>query len=164
MSSEAKALSDTLPNEEAAMEQEKQWLTGLDYVKRFALVVVASLFVQITIWAIYSHLNVGAMFSASSALISALLYHGIQLEENIGLRRRTVFFAAILVPFILGVVGTVYLFFDNPNLTLYNAEADGVSPMVELIALYATRLTINGVILLLFALADGIYLKNRSET
>ena len=164
MSSEAKALSDTLPNEEAAMEQEKQWLTGLDYVKHFALVVVASLFVQITIWAIYSHLNVGAMFSASSALISALLYHGIQLEENIGLRRRTVFFAAILVPFILGVVGTVYLFFDNPNLTLYNAEADGVSPMVELIALYATRLTINGVILLLFALADGIYLKNRSET
>lgn len=134
----------------------------LDSCKRFVAVFAGSLFVQIVIWAIGSYFDVGAAMCGISALVTALLYHGLQLEGRVGISRFSVFCAAILLPFLLSAVVMLYEMFTHTDLTLSGAELDGVSPLVECIALYATRLTLNGAALLLFAAGDAIYLHFRS--
>ena len=54
-------------------------------------------------------------------------------------------------------------FIRHPNLNLLSAELDGVSPLTETVSLYAARLMINGVLLLIFAAADRAF-RNRSVT
>lgn len=131
-------------------------------VKRFILVFLGSLFVQIFCWAMYSYFKFDIWLCGVSAVITALLYHFIQLEEQTGLSRKGVFFAWILVPFVLSAAVTVYQMIRYPQLSLNGAAIDGVSPMTELISLYAARLIVNGAVLLLFAAADAVYLKNRT--
>ncbi len=130
--------------------------TILQSVKRFSLLLLGSLFVQIVVWAIYSYLKLNIFLCGVSALVTAMLYHGIQLEKETGLSRVGVFFATILTPFLLGVIATVYILMRYPDLS-----QTGGSELLQLISLYGARLTINGVILLLFALADAFYLKGR---
>ena len=98
-----------------------------------------------------------------SAIVSALLYHFLQKEEQTGLSRRNVFFAAIPAPMLLGTAITVMQLVRHPNLNLLSAELDGVSPLTETVSLYAARLMINGVLLLIFAAADRAF-RNRSVT
>ncbi len=132
--------------------------TILQSVKRFSLLLLGSLFVQITVWAIYSYLKLNIFLCGVSVLVTAMLYHGIQLEKETGLSRIGVFFATILTPFLLGVIVTVYILVQYPDLS-----QTGGSEMLQLISLYGARLTINGVILLLFALGDAFYLKGRQS-
>ena len=129
-------------------------------VKRFILVFLGSLFLQIFCWAMYSYLELNIWFCGLSVIITALLYHFLQVEEETGLSRRCVFFAAILLPFLLGAGITVIQLVKYPQLNLLSASLDGVSPMTELISLYATRLAINGVLLLIFAAIDRSYREN----
>lgn len=131
-------------------------------VKRFILVFLGSLFVQIFCWAMYSYFKLDIWLCGVSAVITALLYHFIQLEEKTGLSRKGVFFAGILVPFVLSAAVTVYQMVKYPQLSLNGALIDGVSPITELISLYAARLIVNGAVLLLFAAADAVYLKNHT--
>ena len=133
------------------------------YVKRFVVLLLGSLFVQIVLWAFYSYLELPMLMFATSAVVTALLYHGIQMEEETGLSRKAVFFAGILIPFFLSLLITIGCLIRYPNLTLLGANADEVSPMTELIALVSARLLINGVLLLLFALADAFYLRGKHK-
>ena len=128
----------------------------LQSVKRFSVLLLGSLFVQIAIWAIYSFLELNMFLCGISAIFTAMLYHGIQLEEETGLSRRGVFFATILTPFLMGVVVTVIMLVRYPDLS-----QTGENPLLQTISLYSARLTINGVVLLLFAFADSCYLRNR---
>lgn len=136
---------------------------GSGKIKRFMLVFLGSLFVQIFCWAAYSYLKLSIWFCALSAVITALLYHFVQKEEQTGISRRSVFFAAILTPFLLSTAVTVVQLVKYPQLSLLSASLDGVSPMTELTSLYAARLMLNGIVLLLFAAADKAFLAEKGE-
>ena len=129
-------------------------------VKRFVTVLAGSLFVQIFCWVMYSYLRMSVWMCGLSAVITAILYHFLQMEEQTGLSRRNVFFAAILSPFVLSLTATVFMMMRHKNLQHLSAELDGVSPMTEMISLYAARLVINGAALLIFAAFHSIYLKH----
>lgn len=128
----------------------------LQCIKRFSVLLLGSLFVQIVIWAIYDFLELNMLLCGISVIVTALLYHGIQLEEETGLSRKGVFFAVILVPFIISVIVAVIMLTQYPDIS-----QTGGAPMLELVSLYAARLVINGIVLLLFAFADSFYLRGR---
>ncbi len=130
--------------------------TILQSVKRFSVLLLGSLFVQIAVWAIYSFLELNMLLCGISVIVTAMLYHGIQLEEETGLSRKGVFFATILTPFVIGAAVTVVMLMRYPDLS-----QTGGSPLLQTVSLYGARLTINGVVLLLFAFADSFYLRNR---
>ncbi len=134
--------------------------TEVNAGKRFILVVLGSLFLQIFCWAMYSYFEMSIYLCGLSAVITALMYHALQIEEQTGLSRKGVFFAAILTPFLLSAAVTVYQLIRYPQLNLLSASLDGVSPFVELTSLYAARLVINGVVLLIFSAFHKIYLNN----
>ena len=119
-------------------------------LKKWICVFLGSLFVQIFFWAIYSLLEMRVWMCGLSAVISALLYHFLQLEQQTGLSRRNVFFAAIVAPFLLALTVSVMQLVRHPNLSLLSAELDGVSPLTETVSLYAARLVVNGILLLIF--------------
>jgi len=132
-------------------------------VRQFLLAACGSIFVQVFCWAIYSYLSMNIWMCGLSALVTALLYHFVQTDEETGLSRRNMFFAAILIPFLLGAGITVYQMIRYPQLNLLGAELDNVSPLTETVSLYAARLSVNGVILCLFAAADSIFRRNRAQ-
>jgi len=122
--------------------------------------MAGSLFIQIFCWAMYSYFSLNIMFCGISAIVTAMLYHFLQIEEQTGLSRKNVFFAAILSPFAIALVLTVWVMLRHHNLQHLSAELDGVSPMTETVSLYAARLVINGAVLMLFAAVHSIYLQN----
>ena len=130
-------------------------------MKKWICVFFGSLFIQIFCWAMYSLLEMQIWMCIIPAVVTALLYHFLQTEEQTGLSRRNVFFAAILIPFLLAVTVTVTGLVRYPNLSLLSAELDGVSPLTETVSLYAARLSINGILLLIFAPIDRAFRKNR---
>ena len=132
-------------------------------VKKFILVFLGSLFVQIFCWGLYSYLELSVWLCGLSVIVSAILYHFLQLEEETGLSRRGVFLAAILLPFLLSAAVTVVQLMKYPQLSLLSASLDGVSPMTELISLYAARLLLNGIPLLIFAAVDKVYLAGKGK-
>lgn len=132
-------------------------------IKRFLQIVAGSIFVQMFFWALYSKLELGTGLCGISALAAAMLYHYLQAEEQTGLSRRNVFFAAVLTPFAAALAITVTQFVRHPNLTLLRADLDGVSPMTELVALYAMRLAINGAVLVVFAAVDALWLRGKAQ-
>lgn len=136
-------------------------MSRFETVKRWILVMLGSLFLQIFCWAVYTKLSLSIWMCGLSAVMTALLYHFIQLEEQTGLSRRNVFFAGILAPFLIAAAVSVTGLVRHPNVTLLGAALDGVSPIAELTALYSARLLINGVVLLIFAAADHFYLRER---
>lgn len=133
-----------------------------DIVKKWILLFLGSLFIQIFCWAMYSVLKLSVWMCGLSAIVTALFYHNLQVEEQTGLSRRNVFFAAILAPFLLSVIITILQIVKHPQLSLLGASLDGVSPMTELVSLYMTRVMINGVFLLIFAPIDLAFRKDRS--
>lgn len=141
------------------MKQENESGTA----KRFIWVFLGSLFLQIFCWAMYSVLSLRIWLCGLSAVITAILYHFLRKEEQTGLSRKGVFFAAILLPFLLGLTVTVVQLVKYPQLSLLSASLDGVSPLTELISLYAARLTLNGIPLLIFAAIDRAFLAGKGE-
>jgi hypothetical protein len=144
------------------MQSEKNGITG-EKVKRFLLTLLGSLFVQIFCWAVYSYLSLSIWMCGLSVLVTAVLYHFIQIGGETGLSRAGVFFAAILLPFLLGVCITGIQLVKYPQLNLLGAELDNVSPLTETLSLYAARLSVNGVILCIFAAADRAFRKQTAE-
>ena len=131
-----------------------------EIIKRTVGVCLGSLFLQIFCWAMYSLLEMRIWMCGISMLVTALLYHFLQAEGQTGLSRKTVFFAAILAPFLLGTAVTFFQLFRYPNLNLMSASLDGVSPLTETVSLYATRLMLNGIPLMIFAAVDRAFLRN----
>lgn len=123
-------------------------------VKRFLLTVLGSVFVQVFCWALYSYFEMSVWMCALSVIVTAMLYHFVQAEEETGLSRLSVFIAAILIPFLAAGAVTVFQMLRYPQLNLLGAELDGVSPLTEIVSLYAARLLINGAVLLIFAAVD----------
>lgn len=132
-------------------------------VKRFLLTLLGSIFVQVFCWAIYSYLEMSVWMCALSVVVTALLYHFVQAEEETGLSRFTVFLAAILVPFLASCAVTLFQMIRYPQLNLLGAELDNVSPLTETVSLYAARLMINGTVLMIFAAIDRKIRKNKGE-
>ena len=127
------------------------------------LITLGSLFLQVFCWAVYSLLEMKTWMCGLSVIVSALMYHFVQTEEQKDLSRRSVFFAAILLPFLLAAGITVIQLVKYPALELMSATADGVSPLTELVSLYAARLMLNGAVLLLFAPVDRLLRHGRTE-
>lgn len=144
------------------MQREKEGFTA-EKAKRFLLTALASIFVQVFCWAVYSYLSLSIWMCGISALTTAILYHFIQLGGETGLSRGAVFCAAVLVPFLLGICITGMQMMKYPQLNLLGAELDNVSPLTETVSLYAARLSVNGVILCIFAAADRIFRKKPAE-
>ncbi len=132
-------------------------------VKSYLSVLAGSLFVQIFCWAMYSYLSLRTGLFVLSAVVTALLYHFLQVEEQTGLSRRNVFFAAILSPFVLGLAVTVMMLLRHRNLQHLGAELDGVSPLTETLSLYSARLVINGVLLTVFAPIDRMFRREKPK-
>jgi len=133
-----------------------------EIVKKWILLFFGSLFLQIFCWAMYSVLEMSIWLCGLSAVVTALLYHFLQVEEQTGLSRRNVFFSVILAPFAVSVIITILQMMKYPQLSLLSAYLDGVSPMTETVSLYMTRVMINGVLLLIFAPIDRAFRKERS--
>lgn len=144
------------------MQREKTGITR-ETVKRFLLVMLGSVFVQVFCWAVYSYLSLNIWMCGLSVIVTALLYHFMQAEEETGLPRLAVFFAAILLPFASALTITVVHLVRYPQLNLLGANLDGVSAMTETVSLYATRLTINGVVLCVFAGIDRLFRKEKKH-
>ena len=144
------------------MSEQKPRLTWIA-VKRFAAVAIGSAFLQILCWAIYSYFELHIVMCGLSILVTALMYHFLQKEQETGLSRISVFFAAIILPFAAALTVTVSELIRHPNLNLLNASLDGVSPLTETVSLYAARLTFNGVCLLVFAPIDRLFRKERKQ-
>lgn len=140
------------------MSEQKLRLTWTA-VKRFAAVAIGSAFLQIFCWAMYSYFELHIVMCGLSVLVTALMYHFLQKEQETGLSRISVFFAAIILPFAAAVTVTVSGLMRHPNLNLLNASLDGVSPLTETVSLYAARLTLNGIFLLIFAAIDRAFRK-----
>ena len=138
-------------------------MTRRERIRRSLTVLCGSLFIQIFCWAMYSLLEMRIWMCGLSALVTALLYHFLQKEQETGLSRRHVFAAGILAPFLLAVTVTAVLLLRHPNLMLLSASLDGVSPLTETVSLYSARLTLNGIVLLLFAAADRAFARNRGQ-
>ncbi len=144
------------------MASQKTRLTGTA-VKHFMLIALGSTFLQIFCWAMYSYLELGIVMCGLSFVVTALLYHFLQKEQETGLSRRSVFFAAICIPFAVAAAVTATNLLRYPNLNLLNASLDGVSPLTETVSLYAARLTLNGIFLLIFAVIDRLFRKERKQ-
>ena len=136
----------------------EQKLTPAESAKRFFLVLLVSLFVQVFCWVAYDKLNMNVWLCALPAVIAALLYHFVQLEQKTGLSRKAVFAAAILLPVLLSGGITVVQMLRYNSLNLYGAEADGVSPLTETVSLYTARLLISGALLLVFSVFDALWI------
>ena len=74
----------------------------------------------------------------------------------------TVFLMGLL-PLLLSAALTVTLLLRHRELSLLGTAADGVSPLTETVSLYSARLTLNGIVLLLFAAADRAFARNRGQ-
>lgn len=144
------------------MPEQRPKLTGAS-VRRFLVIALGSAFLQIFCWAMYSYLELSIVMCGLSVVVTALLYHFLQTEQETGLSRMSVFFAAIGIPFAAALTVTVSHLVRYPNLNLLNAELDGVSPLTETVSLYAARLTVNGVCLLVFAPIDRLFRKERKQ-
>lgn len=144
------------------MTDQSAVLSPAETAKRFGLMLLGSLFVQIFCWAAYSYLKMSTWFCPLSVLITAILYHFIQLEEQTGLSRKQVFISAILLPFLMSAGMTCFQLTQHRNLNLLGASLDGVSRTTETVSLYSARLLLNGVLLLIFAAADAAYLANHT--
>ena len=135
-----------------------------EILKKCIFVFLGSLFLQIFCWAMYSLLEMSIWMCGLSFIMTALLYHFLQVEEQTGLSRSGVFFAAIIAPFMLSVTVSVIQLAKYPNLNLLGASLDGVSPLTESVSLYAARLVINGILLLIFAPIDRTFLRSREKS
>lgn len=130
-------------------------------LRKWLCVFCGSLFLQIFFWAIYSLLEMRTWMCGISAVVSAIFYHFLQSENQTGLSSGNVFFSAIFSPFLLAVTVTMIQFVRYPNLNLLSAEQDGVSSLTETVSLYAARLIVNGIPLLIFAPIDRTFRQNR---
>ncbi len=130
-------------------------------LKIWLCVFCGSLFLQIFFWAIYSLLEMRTWMCGISAVVSAIFYHFLQSDNQTGLSSGNVFFSAIFSPFLLAVTVTMIQFVRYPNLNLLSAELDGVSSLTETVSLYAARLIVNGIPLLIFAPIDRMLSRNR---
>ena len=129
-------------------------------VKRFLLTLLGSLFVQCVCWAVYDYLGMNIWMCGLSALITAVLYHFVQREEETGLSRWGVYYAAILTPFLLGAVLTFMFLTRYMRLGL---TQEGVSTLSGIVSLYAARLAVNGIPLTVFALIDRVFLAGKGK-
>lgn len=136
----------------------EQKLMPAEAAKRFFFVLLGSLFVQCFCWAVYDRLNMSVWLCGLPALIAAVLYHAVQMEQKTGLSRKAVFFAAVFVPFLVSGGITVMQMLRHNSLNLYGAEADGVSLLTETVSLYTARLLISGALLLVFSAGDALWL------
>lgn len=130
-------------------------------LKIWSCVFCGSLFLQSFFWAMYSLLEMRTWMCGFSAVVSAMLYHFLQSENQTGLSSRNVFLAAIVSPLLLAVIVTVIQFIRYPQLSLAGAEQDGISSLTENVSLYAARLIVNGIPLLIFAPIDRMLSRNR---
>lgn len=133
------------------MKQKQDFADYREIGKRFFLTLLGSLFVQCFCWAIYDYLKLSVWLCGLSAVVTAVLYHFVQREEETGLTRAGVFYAAILTPFLLSAIVTVLMLINHPQMTNLSAAVDGVSQTTELISRYSARLLLNGIALLIFA-------------
>ena len=125
--------------------------------KRFFLTLLGSLFVQCFCWAIYDYLKLSTWLCGLSALVTAVLYHFIQRDEETGLSRGGVFCAGILTPFLLSVIVTVTVLVRHPQQMNLSASLDGVSQLTETVSRYSARLLLNGIALLIFAVIHAVW-------
>ena len=133
------------------MNQERDFADYREFGKRFFLTLLGSLFVQVFCWAVYDYLKLNVWLCGLSALVTAVLYHFVQREEETGLSRGGVFCAGILMPFLIGAALTVIVFLRHPQIMNLSAAADGVSQTTEMLSLYSARLLLNGIALMIFA-------------
>lgn len=133
-------------------------------LRKWLCVFCGSLFLQIFFWAIYSLLEMRTWMCGISAVVSAIFYHFLQSDNQTGLSSGNVFFSAIFSPFLLAVTVTMIQFVRYPNLNLLSAELDGVSSLTETVSLYAARLIVNGIPLLIFAPIDRTFFRNRQKS
>lgn len=118
--------------------------------------IVGSLALQLVYWLIYAVTEFPAVLLAVAPLLLCAIYHAIQhmpLEKR-KLTRLAVFVSTALLPFVVSVIVSVVCYTRNPDLTVYHAWMDQVRDTEENVALYAGRMTITGVYLVVFAALD----------
>lgn len=128
--------------------------------KKIVAVTAASLFLQILHWLIYqwTAFPVGMLFV--TPLLLCAVYHVYQSDtlENRGIRRLHVFLAGILLPFLLSAVVSAAMFLHNPDMSLYHPFVRPTGSAAETAALYAGRVMLTSLYLLVFSGLDCILL------
>ncbi|MCQ2417085.1 MAG: hypothetical protein MJ071_04650 [Oscillospiraceae bacterium] len=130
-------------------------------LKEMCIAMTGSLFLQVFCWAMYSLFEMNIWLCGCSALMTAMMYHFFQKEHSL-LPYGAGFVSVILLPFLAALAVTAALLIRYPQLTLLSASLDGVSTLTEMISLYAARLVVNGVVLLLYAPVDYVLFRKRN--
>lgn len=129
--------------------------------KKIIFVVLCSLFLQLLHWLVYQWTSFSAGLLFLTPLLLCAVYHVYQSDtlENRGLRRLHVFLGGVLIPLLLSGMVSLALFLHDPDMSLYHAFQEPEGNAAETAALYAGRIMLTSLYLLLFSGIDVLLLR-----
>lgn len=129
--------------------------------KKMILVALCSLFLQLLHWGIYQWTSFPARLLFLTPLLLCGVYHVYQSDtlENRGLRRLHVFFGGVLLPLLLSTAISLGMFLYDPDMSLYHPFQEPEGGAAETAALYAGRLMLTSLYLLIFSGIDILLLR-----
>ncbi len=130
-------------------------------LKHGVIIMACSLFAQGIHWFLYEKIQFAAALLWVTPLILCLLYHCIQADSGRGKNysRKFVFFSAVLLPLLIGIIGSVMIWFNYPGLSLYN---EGVMPdgsLPEQLGLLCGRIVLTSSYMAVFTVPDLLVLQ-----
>ena len=130
-----KTMSDKKP--ESRLKYRAAPMTGL-------IIVLLSLFCQWLNWFAFEKIGYSWVYTLITPLILCLMYHFVQLDAGRegNFTRGFFFLCAVVIPFILGVLITVVMVFEAPDMSLFDPGEDYTGSMKEIIATYAGRIAL----------------------
>lgn len=142
-----KTMSDKKP--ESRLKYRAAPITGL-------MIVLLSLFCQWLNWFAFEKIGYSWVFTLITPLILCLMYHFVQMDAGRegNFTRGFFFLCAVVIPFILGVLITVFMVFEAPDISLFDPKAEYTDSVKESIAAYAGRICFTSLYLAVFALID----------
>ncbi|NLT10402.1 MAG: hypothetical protein GXY08_13040 [Ruminococcus sp.] len=125
------------------------------------IIAICSIFMQWFLWFVYEKAGYSWGFNLVTPLILCMMYHCVQLDAGRqgNFSRRFCFFWGVIVPLIIGVGLTLFLFLRSPDMSPFSPDADYTGKPAEVIAIYSGRIVMTSIYLLIFAVIDVQILK-----
>ena len=130
-----------------------------------AAIFMMSMFSQWLNWYIYEKMEYGWGYMLLTPLILCFMYHFVQMDagKHGNFSRRFFFLFSVALPLIFSTAVTVLLFIFSPELSIFDSYEEYSGNFIETIAIYAGRIMITSVYLLIFAVIDIPLLKKSEE-
>ncbi len=125
--------------------------------KGILIAAVSSLFLQLAHWIIYEIVEFPAVLLGFTPLLLCAAYHAVQsdADENRRMSRRQFFFGAVFLPLLISILFSLGFFLHDPDMSIYHTAAtESDNGFQVTAAVYAGRISMTALYLLLFALID----------